>query len=411
MERVNSSGRGARSQGLAERPAETQDSPASAAGETRSDERQSIPGLQRRTRGDGASRQSPDGNAAAAPRQPAPRSARIAGQALMWGTNLLFGGWAASAAYRLARNPRDFVNAPFHTFNAVVGFNERLGPDDLQAARQQVLDRFGPYIRPQSTCHGVQPQLEFAIGNVAGAYSSNPRGKGPELYVAPFHRAGSGRHAVAHELVHCYTAPAIYDRLIESEAGSQVLDALTEHLADKLPGTRLGKWTAYDRTTMSNGRNMVAAAAELEQAVGEEVLLRAMFGGDAAAVTAVSRAAVELFPKRATLAAWDAIAKAGAKRGAPEMAEAYVAASLMHENALPSDVDSRIWPGAHLPQRRFSDITRPQKSALLAQARAMRERVGAAAFDQAFCNFDDRAALVAMRAVRADLVANWKRVL
>jgi hypothetical protein len=120
---------------------------------------------------------------------------------------------------------------------------------------------------------------------------------------------------------------------------------------------------------------------------------------------------VELFPKRLTPAAWNAIAKAGSKRGAPEMAEACIAACLMHENALPSDHDSRIWPGAHLPQRRFSDITRSQKTALLAQASAMRERLGPAAFDQAFCNFDDRAALVAMRAVRADLVANWKRVL
>jgi len=330
---------------------------------------------------------------------------------MVWGTNLLLGGLAASAAYRLARNPRDFVDAPAHAINGVLTFNERLSTQDLQAARQMVLDRFGPYIPPRSTCHGVEPQLAFEIGNAAGAYHSNPRGKGPMLVVAPYQRAGTGRHAVAHELVHCYTDPAIYDKLIGDEAGQQLLDALTEHLADKLPGMRFGKWSEYDRTTMSNGRNMVAAAAELEQAVGEEVLLRAMFGGDAEAVKAVSRAAVELFPKRPTPAAWSAIAKAGSKRGAPEMAEAYIAACLMHENALPSDGDSRIWPGAHLPQQRFSDITRSQKNALLSQARTMRERVGAAAFDQAFCNFDDRAALVAMRAVRADLVANWKRVL
>ncbi|HEY9024267.1 MAG TPA: hypothetical protein VIP05_08200 [Burkholderiaceae bacterium] len=332
-------------------------------------------------------------------------------EALIQGTNLLAAGWAATAAYRLARHPRDFVDGPARTMFGILQFNVRLGEEDLQAARQGVLDRFGPYIRPQSACHGVQPQLSFDIGNAPGAYLTNPRGTGPMVLVAPYQRAGAGGHAAAHELIHCYTDPAIYDKLIDSEAGREMLDALTEHLADKLPGSRLGKWTQYDRTTMSNGRNMVAAAAELEQVVGEQVLLRAMFSGDAAAVTAVSRAAVELFPKKATPAAWNAIAKAGSKRGAPEMAEAYIAASLLHAKALPSDGDSRIWPGAHLPQRRFSEITRSQRNALLAQARAMRERVGQVAFDQAFCNFDDRAALVAMRGVRPDLVANWKRVL
>jgi hypothetical protein len=169
--------------------------------------------------------------------------------------------------------------------------------------------------------------------------------------------------------------------------------------------------TNYDRTTMSNGRNMVGAAAEVERAVGEETLLRAMFGGDTAAVTRVSRAAVEFYPKKATLSAWTAIAKAGSKQGAPEMAEAYIAASLLHEKRLPSDSDTRIWPSQYLSQQRFSDITRSQKAALLEQAKAMRERVGPEAFDQAFCNFDERAALVAMRAVRADLVENWQRVL
>jgi hypothetical protein len=59
----------------------------------------------------------------------------------------------------------------------------------------------------------------------------------------------------------------------------------------------------------------------------------------------------------------------------------------MHESALPSDGDSRIWPGKHLPQRRFSEITRSRKSAFLARARTMRERLGTAAFEQAFCDF------------------------
>lgn len=324
---------------------------------------------------------------------------------------MVLGGWALSVAYRAVRNPGDFAASPAHAINGALTFKERLGPDDLQQARQAVLDRFGAWIRPDSSCHKVEPQLAFEIGNAAGAYHSNPRGTGPMLVVAPYQRAGTGHHSVAHELVHCYTHPKLYDTLMKSEAGQQVLDSLTEHLADKLPGSWLGKLTQYDRTRMSNGRNMVGAAAELEQAIGEETLLKAVFGGDANAVTAVSRAAVELYPKRATHGAWQAIAVAGRKQGATQLAEVYIAASLLHEKKLPDDSDWKVSPRAHLSLLSFSEITRAQKKTLLAQAEATRQRVGPEAFDQAFCNFDERAATVAMRAIRADLVANWQRVL
>jgi hypothetical protein len=420
MGSVNSTRRsGVESQVNARRPAGERDAPEAATRHDQPVARGTIPGLESRRRtpaSQGSADQAeiaPENagpNAAVRPRAALPGRA-VAGNVLLWGTNALLGGLAASAAYRLARNPADFINAPAHAINGVLTFSERLGPQDLQAARQSVLDRFGQYIRPDSACHGVEPQLAFAIGNVAGAYQRDQHGTGARLYVAPYQRPGSGAHAVAHELVHCYTHPRVYDSLIATEAGRQVLDSLTEHLADKLPGTWHGQMTAYDITTMSNGRNMVGAAAALEHAVGEDTLLRAMLGGDAAAITAVSRAAVDLYPKVATIGAWNAIANAGRKRGAEQMAEAFIAASLLHEKKLPDNGDSRIWPGAHLSIRQFSDIARPQQRALLAQAAAMRERVGESAFDQAFCNFDERAALVAMRALRADLAANWQRVL
>jgi hypothetical protein len=325
-------------------------------------------------------------------------------------TNLAIGSLAVSAAYRAVRNPGDFVASPAHALNAVLTFNERLGPQDLHDARQAVLERFGDHIRPDSTCHDVQPQFSFQIGNMAGAYSAIADGGKPLLAVAPYHRAGTGHHAVAHEMVHCYTHPKLFDTLMATESGQELLDSLTEHLADKLPGSSFGKFGQYDRTRMSNGRNMVAAAAELEQVVGEQTLLKAMFGGDASAVTAVSRAAVELYPKKATHGAWNAIAVAGRKEGAHELAEGYLAASLLHEKKLPDNGNWRISPRAHLPLTQFSQITSAQKRQLIAQGQAARERLGPV-FDQAFCNFDERAATVAMRAVRKDLLANWQRVL
>lgn len=364
--------------------------------------------------GDGALRArqaAPDAPAAPRGAAPPPRAGGRADAVIGWGANLMLGAWALSAAYRAVRNPGDFIESPAHAIGGALSFSERLSTQDMHEARQAVLERYGSFIRPDSSCHQVEPQLSFQIGNMAGAYHSNPMGHGPVLAVAPYQRAGSGKHSVAHELVHCYTHPRLYDTLIETEAGQQMLDSLTEHLADKLPGSRLGKLSAYDVTRMSNGKNMVGAAAELEQAVGEATLLKAVFGGDAQAVSQVSRAAVELYPKKATQGAWQAIAVAGRKQGAHEMAEAYLAASLLHDKKLPDDSNWRISPRAHLPLTRFSDITKAQKKALLAQAEAARERLGAEAFDQAFCNFDERAATVAMRAIRSDLLANWKRVM
>lgn len=365
--------------------------------------------------GDGglrARRAAPNAAGTGAPRgeAPPPRGRDRIAAALGIGTNLMLGAWATSVTYRAVRNPADFAHAPLQTLTSALTFSERLGPQDLHDARQAVLERFGAYIRPDSRCHDVQPQISFQIGNVPGAYAANPYGKGPVLYVAPFHRPGSGHHAVEHELVHCYTHPKVFDVLTATEGGTQLLDAVTEHLADKLPGSRLGKLSGYDVTRMSNGRNMVGAAAQLEQVVGEQVLLSALFGGDAKAMREVSKAAVELFPKKATPGAWKAIGAACRKEGAHEMAEAFLAASLLHEKKLPADSDWRMSARAHLPLMRFSDVTKAQKKALLAQADAARQRLGPA-FDQAFCNFDERAATVAMRAIRGDLLANWKRVL
>jgi hypothetical protein len=174
-------------------------------------------------------------------------------------------------------------------------------------------------------------------------------GRGPVLAVAPYQRAGSGAHAVAHEMVHACTDPKLVDTLTGSAAGIQLMEALTEHLADKLPGSALGKLTEYDSTRMFNGKSMQKAAAEMEQAIGKETLHKAMFSGDPNAVTKLSKAAVDIFPKEVTQGAWNAISKAGKKAGAHEMAEAYLAASLVHTKKLPSNSDWRISPRAHLP--------------------------------------------------------------
>jgi hypothetical protein len=59
-----------------------------------------------------------------------------------------FAALVLSGAYRLVRNPGDFMAAPMHT---------------LPAARQTVLERFGEYIPADSTCHQTPAKLSFDL--------------------------------------------------------------------------------------------------------------------------------------------------------------------------------------------------------------------------------------------------------
>jgi len=63
----------------------------------------------------------------------------------------------------------------------------------------------------------------------------------------------------------------------------EMVESLTEHISDKIPAYgRLSKIVSkmdsqYNGAVMSNGKDMLQAAQELEDAVGEATLMRAYF--------------------------------------------------------------------------------------------------------------------------------------
>lgn len=197
-------------------------------------------------------------------------------------------------------------------------------------------------------------------------------------------------------------------------------ESLIEHVADKVDTygwlANHIEWmanrdeTAYDDAVMNNGKKMREAAEELEKTIGEATLIRAFFSGDKAAIRKISRAAVDIYPQKVTPGAWSAIATVGGKEGARELAECFVGASLLAEGRMPPDDVGVAFAASHLPVKNFYGINSKQQKAMLEQAKQARDRLGAK-FDQAFYNFDEKAARQAMKAVHKDLLVNWEPVM
>ena len=294
-------------------------------------------------------------------------------------------------------------------------FSERLDEHTLPAARQAVLDRFGEYIPADSACHQAPAWLSFDLPlGVGGGYLDHRFAAGPALLLNLYQQLGGGLHVAVHEFCHCYTHSRFYEAIELSPNERELVEALTEHLADKFPTGPLSKLSLYDRQKLANGKRLPQAARELEEKVGEPTLLRAYFRGDAAAIRKLSRAAVDIFPKKANAVAWNFIDRAGSLRGSQQLAECFVGASLLHERKLPdsysADTPEGSYAGRYLPVRRFSDITPKQAQRMKEQAEQARERLGPK-FDQAFYNFDTQALEKSMKGLREDLLMHWKPVL
>lgn len=334
---------------------------------------------------------------------------------------MLVSALALSAGYRLVRNPGDFVRHPMAALEGAISFSERVDGQTLQEAQHAVLGQFGSYIPANAKCHQVRAEVLFDMESV-GIPSGIPAAYNREsnwLVLAPYHARNSGLHGAVHEYCHCFTHPQFLEALKSSPNKLDIEESLTEHISDKIPAYgRLSNLmskidSGYDIETLSNGKKMRQATQELEAAVGDATLMRAYFGGDAAAIRKVSRAAVNIFPKSVTLGAWNAIEKVAGNKDksyTQQLAECFVGASLVGEGKLPPYINNLSYASNYLSVYDFSQINAKQQKEITNQAKQVRERLGAK-FDQAFYNFDEKAAKMAMRAVHEDLRANWKCVL
>lgn len=350
-----------------------------------------------------------------------PRQLHLATRMYLGSLKVLVSALALSSAFRLARNPGDFAQHPMAALSGAMNFGERVNEHTLHAAQQAVLGRFGDFIPANAPCHHVQAAVSFDMEahgippGIPGAFNREDN----HLLLAPYHVRLGGTHAAVHEYCHCFAHPQLPLALEGHPDSLFIEESLTEHMADKIPtygplSSVMSRFDSdYDRTTLSNGKNMQQAAQELEAAVGEPMLLRAYFSGNKAAIRAISRAAVDIYPQKVSPGTWNAALEVGGKEGAActkKLAECFIAASLLSEGKLPPNADASSMRRSQLPVSAFSRINDRQQAALLKQAEAARERLGPK-FDQAFYNFDEGAAKQALRAVRDDMMANWKNVL
>ena len=291
---------------------------------------------------------------------------------------------------------------------------DRMNAQVLQNAQLAVLEKFGSHIPVDTPCHHVRTEMLPAFQDGGGYVPQKNL-----LEIAPYHIRSGGLHQAVHEYCHCFSHPQFYRSLDNAPNEREIVESLTEHIADKIPtyGRLSGFMSTidsmYDQTGMANGKRMLQAAQELETALGEATLMRTYFKGDEAAIRKLSRAAVDIYPKKVSPAAWSTALAVGGKEGSRQLAECLIAASLLSEGRLPRNAivfSIAELPGWHLPINHFSDINTAQQEKLIAQGKKPRERLGPK-FDQAFYNFDKEAAKQAMKQVRGDLLANWKSVL
>jgi hypothetical protein len=321
---------------------------------------------------------------------------------------------ALSGVYRAARNPTDFADHPLQTLAGIATFSERADWHTLATAREAVVTRFNEYIPANSQGHQTPARISFDVPP-SGEYLSENQAGGPAVRIYPFQRAFTSTHVAIHEFCHCYTHPQFWKTVAASPHQVNLYEGITEHVADKFPTGLFSRGTAYDSQKLSNGKTLTQAAAELEKAVGEPTLLRALFKGDALALRQVSQAAVAVFPKKSSAATWRAIESAVANGSAQLLAECFVGASLLHEGKVPEILNPKTKriASAHRyrPVHRFSDNTPQQQKNLRLQAKRLRSEIGETKFDQAFYNFDREATQQALTTLQRKLQDHWPTVL
>lgn len=303
------------------------------------------------------------------------------------------------------RNPMDFVEHPGQAIMGTLTLSQRADANTLSHGNSTVLSHFGQYIPGNSACYKAKAEVVFDLpSNIAGQFYSDSN----EVKVAAYHSFGSHpNHHARHEFVHCYTHPDFMDKTKRTD-NKALLEGVTEHITDKMPHAM---WpldrdaSAYHKFKLENGRTWTQAANEIEQKVGEETLLKAVFSGDRKAISDVSAAAASIYPKAYSNQVWNSIGIVTALRGTQELAECYVGALEANKVEIPNAYSKPYLPAAFL-----GDISTEDRQKMAEQAKACQERMGDV-FNAAFFGFDKDGQKDALKAVREEVKMYWQPVL
>ncbi|WP_158534267.1 hypothetical protein [Paracidovorax avenae] len=318
---------------------------------------------------------------------------------------------AGSMLYLGARHPKDLLSHPGQTLMGGASFSNRVTKETVQEGRANVMAAFGSHIPADSACHSIVPVIGFQSPDASTRDSHLIRernGQPTTMYLYPFASNAGALHTVHHEYVHCVTHPGFDKAIRKSEHWRTLNEALTEYFADQLPGSWIGKLGVYDFSKLANGKRLKAAAAELEATVGKEVLRKAFFAGDPQAISQVTDAVLDIWPKRPNFSAWPMV-RWLPRHQQQALGECFVGLSLLDQQKLPTTSHS-VWASQLLPVWTFDSISKQQAQRMQEQAEEARNRFGRP-FDRAFCHTDPEVQAAAMQKIGEELARWWKTVL
>lgn len=341
--------------------------------------------------------------------------ARVAGghafNALMALSKLWVGAMAVSAGYRALRNPTDYLFHPVVTTIGAATFSARTTQHNLDQGRALVQAAYGDHIPANAACNQVTPEISWNLADIAGNYGllkNNRWMESEQMRVAAYTSLADPQHVANHEFIHCHTHPNFLRAIEKSPDAVKIDEGITEHLADQLPGHWATKLGVYDLSRLPDGKTWTQAAAELEKAVGREVLHAAVFSGAPDAVYQVSQAMLQIWSKVPDPDVWMSAMSAPSKARQP-LAEAVIGASLLYQDRLPEPMLGYP-PRPVLPIARVDDIGPADAARLREQAQQARERIGPR-FDLAFCQAGKAQQRRALMDIQDDLARHWKPVL
>lgn len=341
--------------------------------------------------------------------------ARVAGghafNALMALSKLWVGAMAVSAGYRALRNPTDYLFHPVVTTIGAATFSARTTQHNLDQGRALVQAAYGDHIPANAACNQVTPEISWNLADIAGNYGllkNNRWMESEQMRVAAYTSLADPQHVANHEFIHCHTHPNFLRAIEKSPDAVKIDEGITEHLADQLPGHWATKLGVYDLSRLPDGKTWTQAAADLEKAVGREVLHAAVFSGAPDAVYQVSQAMLQIWSKVPDPDVWMSAMSASQHLRRP-LAEAVIGASLLYQDRLPEPM---LWypPGPVLPIARVDEIGPADAARLREQAQQARERIGPR-FDLAFCQAGKAQQRRALMDIQDDLARHWKPVL
>jgi hypothetical protein len=330
----------------------------------------------------------------------------LAAMAKLW-----VGAMAVSAGYRAVRNPTDYLFHPVATTLGAATFGARTTPQHLDQGRALVQAAYGDHIPANAACNRVTPEISWNLADIAGNYGllkSNRWMESEQMRVAAYTSLADPQHVVNHEFIHCHTHPNFLRAIEKSPDALKIEEGITEHLADQLPGHWATKLGVYDLSRLPDGKTWTQAAAELEQAVGREVLHAAVFSGASDAVYQVSQAMLQIWSKVPDPDVW-MFAMVAPDHARQPLAEAVIGASLLYQDRLPEPMLGYP-PRPVLPIARVDEIAPADAARLREQAQQARERIGPR-FDLAFCLAGKPQQRRALMDIQADLARHWKPVL